>query len=198
MMPGEGHYQEMGRPQTIESDVAVPALQAIAYGTASMLISIPVTVLVRSAPWYVPLAVFPAVSGLSYFVTSGHARGLLRSILDMYRDRESEQPEPERQVVTVKGEMPVSARKTIYTEFDVSDLGTFHAFCRDVQAGQCKFSGRAAADHGLSDEWPDILSEFVRRGLALDRGERTTPTLTPVGERMIAVFARTTPPPRED
>jgi hypothetical protein len=65
------------RAQSVESDWAVPVLQALTSGGCAALLSIAPTVLIKVLPWYTPLVVLPTVAGSAWFVTSKAARGLL-------------------------------------------------------------------------------------------------------------------------
>ena len=65
------------RAQSVESDVAVPALQAIMYGVGAALLTVPLAVFVDVVPWYTPLVVFPTVAGGAVFITPRAARKLL-------------------------------------------------------------------------------------------------------------------------
>jgi hypothetical protein len=65
------------RAQNIESDWAVPVLQALTSGGAVALVSVPFAVLFSEIPWYTPLVVWPTVAGGAWFVTSISAHKLL-------------------------------------------------------------------------------------------------------------------------
>ncbi len=82
------------------------------------------------------------------------------------------------------------------------DPHRWYAFCKDVDAGRCLFSGRAAADHGIQtegseSEWTHILTEFhMHHYLADLGGDRAAPKLNSGGKFVIHRFAQSPPPPR--
>jgi len=69
------------------------------------------------------------------------------------------------------------------------------SFCRDVDAGKCNFSGRAATDHGLTPEqWTEALTAFhMHKWLASLGSNRIAPSLNRAGRWVVRQFA--TPPP---
>jgi len=71
------------------------------------------------------------------------------------------------------------------------DPKCWQRFCADVDGGRCKFSNRAAADHGLSDsEWTEALTAFhTHKWLASLGSERVAPELNRAGRFVVRQFA---------
>ena len=187
------------RAQSVESDVAVPALQAIMYGGGAALVAIPFTVFIDPLPWYTPLVVWPFVTGASVFVTSVLAHKLLRIAetwigTDLDGDgRVGQEPTINLNAVLQEGQTSHLAR----TRMPLSQVKNWRAFCYAYTNGDCEFSARAAKSFHVEDVYTQVLGDWTSpdNKLALIEtdsiGERLTPEPTPRGKAMIAIYGNT-------
>lgn len=105
-------------------------------------------------------------------------------------------PQAEKPKYPVTAKLDTGPHSSLYAAFNVTSAEDFHRFCKAVSAGDCNFSGRAAAEFGLENDWGAILIEFKSRGLVETGPARHTPKLTRIGKALVERFA-TTPPPEE-
>ena len=170
------------RAQDIEADVAVPILQAFAYGAGASLVSILPTVLFHW-PWYVPPLVLPTVTGGAIFVTSQGARKLLMRIeewtgVDINQDGKIGPITEPIPVDLTKRQGQSGGRQTQHLEIPCPAVGEealarwFWRICREGGQGFSYRVGMSKA-YGLSrPEVKAIHDYFIHVGHAEHKGNR--------------------------
>lgn len=161
------------RPET-PGDIGTFALKALGCGVAAMLLSICPTIVLDVLPWYTPVIVLPTVSGLSWFLVSGKAQGLVTftenlTRLDLDRDgKVGNAPKQKRTVeVVVKAESDRRHDKRV----TLPDTAEMHNLAMRILDGE-QFNEKNAKMCGFSrQKWVELRDVFLDRGWAIWRDE---------------------------
>jgi hypothetical protein len=184
----------------LHSDIVVPGAWSLILST---LVAVPAGLIAAAndasgigwgfgVGWATMALSFGVVAGRKV-ISEKHQR-MHEEVLE--RKAEKMNQAPQRGTYEVKAKLEESPRQHRYTTFDIENPWGLHRFCGAVSAGDCAFSGRAAAKFGLERDWGTIRDEFSSRGLVTVGGTRSTPKLTPPGKAIVRKFA-TTPPPQD-
>lgn len=197
--PGETRddftYQPRGR-----EDVIASALAAACSGVAS-LVGTGALAWIWEWPWQIPPTVSALITSTVFLVPTFRTFILGKGAFIIHEQTMSRaapplpQTPPKQRAWHVEGQFEDDKGCTVYPGFDLDNPWNWYRFCRAVIANDCNFSGRAAKEHGLKDEWPDILQEFEDRDfLEAKATARGTNKLNRAGKNAVRFFASTPPP----
>lgn len=191
--PGERAYRQLD----IQSDVK--AVWALAFRAAAPLGPIFVLIGLFSKwthLWYIwigGIAVLVAVDALYIIINRDVFIEGLTSKRFRTRERDSEQPITDPNIIHVKAELH-EGKRTLYDEFDINDYAAWHKFCKAVHLEDRNFSQTESERHKVPpNDWDTVSREWTRRGWMKQAKRRGTPELRKAGRAWVRAYA-TTPP----
>lgn len=196
LQPGEkAKIETPVRAPRIESDVAVPFLQALMYGSGAALMSAPLSFL-PEVPWFTPLVVLTTVTGGAMIVTPTRTRKLLLKVeewtgIDLDRDGQVGPFPP----IPIK--KPPERKDGRHMQYRYPQIPTPNAgyemlarwFWRVVRQGGVGFSQGVAFTnyHIQRDECKAVQQVFIAEGWAVDKGG--TQGVHPTDEGLDVMYA---------
>lgn len=174
LQPGESRTAEHRRPETL-ADVLTYVAKGGALGLGGMLFSAPFTVIdwwIFPAPWYTPLLVWPAVSGVGIFVAVFRPQEWLINVIedhlqvDVDRDGDIADQPPQRILGTVRIDEPAKNRVRYVEDVPLSaEMGAWLTALLDGVHG-ATFSEASSADYGVgADDFGALRDKLIERGV---------------------------------
>ena len=163
--PGTSRDVKHLRPET-PIDVATFALKSLGFGVAASLALIWPTFGLDWMPWYTPLAALPTVAGLSWFVVSGRAQGLVTlsekiTKLDMNGDGKIGRLKQERTVEVIVKTDEIKRHDQRATMPDTSNM---HNLAMEVLDGGTLNESTAKSCGFSRAKWIELRDLFLDRG----------------------------------
>ena len=181
------------RAQSVESDWAVPALQALTSGCGAMLLSVLPTWIAK-LPWYTPLLVLPTVAGGAWFVTSKAARGLLM-LVEEFTGQDIDGDGKVGATWETKSEVK-AGKTTTHDTHKLTNPKAWHRFCKAVVGGK-NFSQSESKKHKVpQSDCATVYESWTARGWLEPQGGRKSPRVRAAAMAHIRNYA-TTPPQTE-
>lgn len=161
----EAERRAPARAASVESDVLVPATQALITGAVSLIPGIALTIWLEM-PWYSPFLIAGGVIALFWLYLLDAHRKLLWSVetiinRDIDGDGAKGNPKPARVEVAVKAHR--------HTELDdlPGPVDALREFAQDVYSGRVTFSERGARKSGYgATAFKELRTTFINRGWA--------------------------------